>query len=104
MDSTKEQQPLPTTPPIRLTDALGREVRSQRVRRTIRRAFEAGRARIEDIVGFVSALTAGRATRPLAVIPVRVQAAAVPFRHDSAPGGCCTVGVASPSATLARQG
>jgi hypothetical protein len=85
--------------PIRLRDALGRELRSNRVRRTICRASEAGRVRTKGIVGAVSAHTAGRATRPSTVIPVRVQAGSA-FVRGPAPGGCSTVWVAPPSATL----
>ena len=86
--------------PIRQRDAQGREVRSNRVRRTTRRAFEAGRVRIEEIVGSVSAHMAGRATRPLMVIPVPVQAVLRRSERRQAPSGCSTVWVASPSATL----
>ena len=92
------------TRPIRHRDAQGREVRSNRVLRTIRRALEAGRVGTEEIVGSVSAHLTGRATRSLTIIPVRVQAGSAPFVRGPVPGGCSTVGVAAPSATLARQG
>lgn len=91
--------PLFQNPPPSLRDAQGREVRSNRVRRTIRRALEAGRVRTEEIVGSVSALMAGRATRSLAVIPVRVQAGVAHPVRTPAPDGRSWVWVASPSAT-----
>ncbi len=78
--------------------AQGREPQ-RRVRRTIRRALEAGSDRIGEIVWTVSAQMAGRATRPLVVIPVPVQAGTMPPRHEPASGGCFSVWVASPSAT-----
>ena len=86
--------------PIRQRDAQGREVRSNRVRRTTRKAFEVGRVRIEEIVGSVSAHMAGRATRPLMVIPVPVQVVPASFVRSDTPSGCSAVWVAPPSATL----
>ena len=90
--------------PVRRRDAQGRDVTSNRVRRTINGAFEAGRVRTEEIVGFVSTRLAGRATQPHTVVPVPVQAGFAPFVRDPAPSGCSMVWVASPSATLSRQG
>jgi hypothetical protein len=99
MRTTKEQ-PLPHTEPIRHRIARGRN----RVRRTIRRAIEAGRVRTDTIAGSVSAHLAGRATRPLAVIPVPVRDASAPFVREASGGGCSWVWVVSPSATQTRQG
>jgi hypothetical protein len=90
--------------PVRARSAEGREVASHRVRRTIRRSLEHGRARIGLIAGSVSALMAGSATRSLAVVPVRVQAGATLLRRQPLAGGCRSVWVASPSATRPRQG
>lgn len=99
MRVTKEQ-PLPHNQPIRHRDAPGRNP----VRRTIRRALETGRARTEVIAGSVSAHLTGRATRSLAVIPVRVQDGSASFVRGATPGGCSSVWVVSPSATHSRQG
>ena len=84
--------------------ARGREITNRRVRRTIRRALEAGGQRIETIVGSVSAPTTGRATRSLAVVPVRVQPGLVRSVREPASDGFSVAWVASPSATRPRQG
>ncbi|MGH7069177.1 MAG: hypothetical protein ACREFO_04080 [Acetobacteraceae bacterium] len=81
----------------------GREARCSRVRRTIRQALDAGMARIEETVGSVSAQLAGRATRPLAVVPVRVQSGPVPRAYGEI-DGYSPVWVVPPSTTRRRQG
>lgn len=73
------------------------------LRRSAMRALEAGADRIVEIVGSVSAQLVGRATRPLAVIPVQVRDGSPPPRGEPS-GGRSSVWVASPSATRARQG
>ena len=103
MTETKEQ-PLSQTQPTRHRNALGRETRNNRVRRTIRRALGAGRVRTEEIIGAVSAHLTGRATRSLMVLPVRVQDSSATYVRRPAPGGCSSVWVVSPSATHSRQG
>ncbi|GEM_PF-3839946 len=92
-----------TPHPIRARSTAGREA-SRRVRRTIRRSLEHGRARIGAIAGSVSALMAGSATRSLAVVPVRDRTGSVPERLRPGAGGCASVWAVAPSAARPRQG
>ncbi len=91
------------THPIQHQRTEGREASNHRVRRTIRRALEAGRAGATAIVGSVSAHLTGSATRSLAIVPLRLPAGTTPLRRPES-GGCSLLWVASPSAARSRQG
>jgi hypothetical protein len=95
---TTEEEPLPRIRSIRHRWA-GRDVRP-----TVRRVVAAGTDRIAEVVGAFCDQMVGRATRPPALVPVRVQAGSLPPLHEPAPDGCSSVWVASPSATRLRQG